>query len=341
MTSQAAAQSAPDLDRRPRLGFVGVGWIGRHRMQAILDSGQAECVALADPSPDCLNEAAALAPEATQCQSLRDVLDSGVDGVVLATPSALHAEQAIEALERGVAVFCQKPLGRSEAEVRAVIAAARRADRLLGVDMSYRFTEAARRVREIVRSGGIGEVFAAELVFHNAYGPDKPWFHDRALSGGGCVIDLGVHLVDMALWTLGFPNVARVTSTLFADGRPLPPDPVEVETYALATITLETGATIQFTCSWNLHAGREAAIGAAFHGTKGGAAFSNVDGSFYDFVADRFDGTRSERLVTPPDAWGGRAAAAWAERLAEDARFDPGIAELSAVAAAIDGIYGR
>lgn len=337
----AAERRAVDLQRRPRLGFVGVGWIGRHRMQAIIDGGEAECAALADTSPECMNDAAALAPEATRCGSLREVLESGVDGIVLATPSALHAEQAIAALERGVAVFCQKPLGRSEAEVRAVIAAARKADRLLGVDMSYRFAEAARRVREIVRSGQIGDVFAADLVFHNAYGPDKPWFYDRALSGGGCVIDLGVHLVDMALWTLAFPKVGQVTSTLFAEGRPLPPDPGEVETYAVATITLQNGAIIRLTCSWNLHAGREAVIGATFHGTAGGASFANVDGSFYDFVADRFDGTRSERLVTPPDAWGGRAAVAWAEQLARSPRFDPAIGELEAVAATIDRIYGR
>jgi predicted dehydrogenase len=49
-------------------------------------------------------------------------------------------------------------------------------------------------------------VFAVDLVFHNAYGPDKPWFYDPELSGGGCVMDLGVHLVDLALWSLDFPG---------------------------------------------------------------------------------------------------------------------------------------
>ena len=51
-------------------------------------------------------------------------------------------------------------------------------------------------------------MYAVELAFHNAYGPDKEWFYDRRVSGGGCVVDLGVHLIDLALWTLGFPDVA-------------------------------------------------------------------------------------------------------------------------------------
>src|SRR5581483_11998218 len=96
--------------------------------------------------------------------------------------------------------------------------AARKADRLLGVDLSYRFISQAKAIRDLVRQGELGEVFAAELMFHNAYGPDKDWFYERALSGGGCVIDLGIHLIDLALWNLNFPKVTNVASRLFAQG---------------------------------------------------------------------------------------------------------------------------
>src|SRR5690606_4635728 len=95
-------------------------------------------------------------------------------------------------------------------EVQPVIEAARSADRLLGVDFSYRFTEAMQAVRSLVEGGALGRVYAVDLVFHNAYGPDKPWFYDPRLAGGGCVMDLGIHLVDLALWTLGFPVVRDV-----------------------------------------------------------------------------------------------------------------------------------
>jgi predicted dehydrogenase len=253
----------------------------------------------------------------------------------------MHAEQSIRALERGAAVFCQKPLGRTAAEVRDVLDAARAANRLVGVDLSYRFTHGMRLVRDVVRSGELGRIYAVDLVFHNAYGPDKPWFYDPTLSGGGCVMDLGVHLVDLALWTMDFPQVSGVRGTLFAGGEPLNAHPDKVEDYAIATIELETGAAVQLACSWRLHAGCDAVISAAFHGTHGGAALRNVNGSFYDFAAERYRGTARETLASPPDAWGGRAAADWAMRLAAGEQSDPQVERLVDVARVLDQIYGR
>ncbi|MFH5923577.1 Gfo/Idh/MocA family protein [Roseomonas xinghualingensis] len=325
----------------PRLGFLGVGWIGRHRMQAILATGAAEAAAICDPSPEMAAEAQKLAPGAKLVDSLEEMLSLGLDGVVIATPSAMHAAQSIQALTQGAAVFCQKPLGRTATEVRAVVAAARAADRLLEVDLSYRFTEGMRRIREAIRAGELGSPYAIDLVFHNAYGPDKPWFRDPALSGGGCVMDLGVHLVDLALWALDFPRVARVSGSLFAGGEPLAGRTDRVEDYAVATIELETGAVVRLACSWNLHAGCDAVIAADFHGTSGGAALRNVNGSFYDFTAERFHGTSRETLAVPPDEWGGRAAAGWALRLAGGTRFDPVAEQLVTVSEVLDRIYGR
>lgn len=335
------APAAPGL-ARPRVGFVGVGWIGRHRMEAIARAACVDLVAICDASDAACESATALAPGALRAPSLEAMLEHGVDGVVIATPSALHAEQAIAALDRGVAVFCQKPLARTAAETRRVVEAARRADRLLGVDFSYRYTEGVQRIRELVTGGALGDVYAVDLVFHNAYGPDKAWFYDAALSGGGCVIDLGIHLVDLALWMLGSPAIEDVTSRLFAGGRPLA-KPVEsvVEDFAEARLDLANGTAVRLACSWRLPAGRPAVIEAAFYGTRGGAALRNVDGSFFDFVADRFDGTASHRLASPPDDWGGRAAADWARRLAAGERFDPACEDVVAVAAALDRVYGR
>lgn len=326
---------------RPRIGFLGVGWIGRHRMQAIVNTGSIEVAAIADPSSDMALEAGKLAPDAKLVSTLDDILDCAVDGVVIATPSAMHAEQSIKALERGVAVFCQKPLGRHVAEVQAVVDAARHADRLLCVDLSYRFTEGMRRIRDIVRSGELGHIYGVDLVFHNAYGPDKPWFYDPALSGGGCVMDLGVHLVDLALWTLGNPGVGPVSGKLFTGGTPLKDSSTQVEDYAVATVELDTGAVAQLACSWKLQAGCEAVISATFYGTQGGVSLRNVNGSFYDFTAERYWGTSRETLTSPPDEWGGRAAADWAMRLAAGERFDPAAQDLVTVAHVLDRIYGR
>lgn len=326
---------------RPRLGFLGTGWIGRHRMEAIVKTGAVQVAAIADPSLDMAAEAQKLAPDARLVSTLDELLDAGVDGVVIATPSAMHAEQSIQALQRGAAVFCQKPLGRTAAEVRAVVAAARSADRLLAVDLSYRFTEGMERIRQLLASGELGQIYAVDLVFHNAYGPDKPWFYDPALSGGGCVMDLGVHLVDLALWSLDFPQVTSISSKLLAGGKPIAGHGDTVEDYAVATLELETGAVVRLACSWKLQAGREAEISAAFYGTQGGAALRNVGGSFYDFTAEHFNGTVSETLASAPDDWDGRAAADWARRLAAGKGFDPSAEKLIEVSQVLDRIYGR
>jgi predicted dehydrogenase len=325
----------------PRLGFLGVGWIGRHRMDAIAASGAGVVAAVADADLDAAAAAAAPydADVVTPAAMLHDV--DGLDGVVIATPSALHAEQSTVALARGLAVFCQKPLARTAAECEGVVDAARTADRLLGVDLSYRHLAAVEPVRALLADGALGDVYAGDLVFHNAYGPDKPWFTDPARSGGGCVIDLGIHLVDLALWLLGRPKTDAVTSRLYAKGRLLDADPAVVEDYAVARLDLDTGVTLSLTCSWFLHAGVNAEIGVTLHGTDGSVSISNVGGSFYDFTAHHLTGTSSRLLAEPPDEWGGRAAVEWARQLAGSPRFDPAVTDLVEVAAVLDRVYGR
>jgi predicted dehydrogenase len=310
-------------------------------MEAIAQADAGQVVSVFEPSREMREAALAAAPGARAVESFDALLESDIDGVVIATPSALHAEQSIAALERGIAVFCQKPLGRTAQEAGAVVAAARRADLLLGVDLSYRFTAGMRAIHDVLATGELGEVFAVDLVFHNAYGPDKAWFYDGALSGGGCVMDLGIHLVDLALWTLDFPQVTGVDSRLFAAGSPLAGRSSVVEDFATARLDLASGTEVRLACSWNLHAGLDAEISASYYGTAGGIQMRNVNGSFYDFVTDRFRGTSRERITEPPDSWGGRAAVDWARRLAAGTRFDPDSERLVEISAVIDRIYGR
>ena len=336
---QATQSPARVQARPPRIGFLGIGWIGRHRLQAILEAGVAEIVALADADTTTAAEIAALIPGATVVPTLESLLQIKPDAVVIATPTALHAEQATTALQSGAAVFCQKPLGRSAAETARVVHTARTADRLLAIDMSYRFVRGCQKVKELVQAGEIGEVFAVDATFHNAYGPDKSWYYDPVLSGGGCVIDLGIHLIDLALWVLHFPMVQNVSSRLFSGGKPLRGSHRALEDYAVARLDMDSGAAVNLACSWHLPAGRDAVIQATFYGTKGGLTVRNISGSFYDFRAEQFDGTARKVLDEAPDRWGGRAAVSWVERLTESFSYDPAVESAQQVAAVIDAIY--
>jgi predicted dehydrogenase len=334
-------ESAVAVPALPRLGFLGTGWIGLHRMQALAASGRGTVAAVADVSAARLQQAAATAPAAVTTDSLDALLELELDGIVIATPSGLHAEQAIRALESGVAVFCQKPLARTAAETRAVIAAAHAADRLLGVDLSYRHTAAMRAVREAVRGGAAGDIHAVDLVFHNAYGPDRGWARNPALAGGGCVIDLGIHLIDLALWTLDFPGIAHVHSQLHAGGQRLELPAAVCEDHAFATFEMATGAAVRLACSWEKHIGQDAIIAVEFAGTRGAAAMRNVNGSFHDFTAELRRGAAVQTLAVPPDDWGGRALVEWSVRIGQGAGFDPGICSMLAVAQALDEVLGR
>jgi predicted dehydrogenase len=322
-----------------KLGILGVGWIGRNRMQAMLNTGKVEAIAICDPGPEPVSEAHVLAPEAEAVDSLEHMLALKPDAVVIATPSALHADQAITVLRSGAAVFCQKPLGRSAGEVEAVLDAARSADRLLGVDLSYRRTAAMQAIRGLIRAGALGKPFAADLTFHNAYGPGNAWFYDPRLSGGGCLIDLGVHLVDLALWLFDFPEVIEARGRPLKNGRPANAD--ECEDFFTGELELANGVQVRLACSWNLSAGQDADIRASFYGTDGGAEMRNDNGSFFDFVADRFTGRERERLTNFPDDWGGRAAADWVEKLASGARFEGTTTGLLETARTLDRLYGR
>jgi predicted dehydrogenase len=288
-------------------------------MRALLEAG-AEAAAVCDPAPEAAARAAADAPGCEVVPSLEDLLARGLDGIVIATPSAAHAEQAIRGLDAGAAVFCQAPLARTAAEARRVVDAAQEADRLLRVDLSCRHAAGVAELRRLVQEGALGRIYAVELAFHDAYGPDGAWLHGGGLPGGR-LMDLGVHLVDLALWVLGFPEVKELSAPLGAA--------VQLE--------LSDGTSVRL-ASRRPRVGRDCVIEAAFHGTKGGAALHDTGGSLQDLEVERFHGTRRERLAGPPDAWGGGAAVAWAEALAHGARFDPAVASMVDVHATLDRI---
>src|SRR4051812_30915425 len=115
-------QPTPPRLNRPRLGFAGVGWIGRNRLETLVASGDVEVSGIFDPVESAADQASELAPDATCVTSFDELLALELDGVVIATPSALHAAQTIAALRAGKAVFCQKPLARTREETERVVA---------------------------------------------------------------------------------------------------------------------------------------------------------------------------------------------------------------------------
>lgn len=325
---------------RPDIAFMGTGWIGLNRMKSLINANICNPVAILEPDPANAQRAHLLAPSAEIVVTPEELYELEPDGIVIATPSALHADQCISALENGIAVFCQKPLARSAEECEKIIRTASIVNRLLGVDFSYRLTNGMKRINELRCE--LGEIFSVDLVFNNAYGPDKSWFYDRYLSGGGCLLDLGVHLIDLALWMLDFPEIKNVSSTLFSKGKIIEDDKADtVEDYVLAQFETLSGTVIRLVCSWNISAGQDSEIKASFYGTKASELFYNVRGSYYDFEAALCRGTSKKIISYPPDEWGGRALINWTRTLQDSRLFSDSAWEYYKIAELIDKIYKR
>lgn len=322
---------------RVRLGFVGLGWIGRRRLDALAGDPSIEIAALFDSVSERLADAAKAHPNAAVSASLDDLLSRELDGVVIATPNGAHAAQALRCLQHGAAVFCQKPLATTARDVHRVIDAARDANRRLGIDFCYRHVSGMAELGRRIAAGELGEITSIDLEFHNAYGPDKQWCFDRATAGGGCLLDLGVHLLDLALWLQGMPELALVSAARFSQGRRVADDALEDQAYA--ELRQANGALVRIACSWYAQIGCDAVIRARILGSQGGALWRNVGGSFHDFELFCCRGAQREALARGPDEWGPRALAAWAHRLAQDRSFDAAAADIARSAAIIDGIY--
>lgn len=323
----------------PRLGFVGLGWIGRNRLTALLAARKAVIEGIYDTDPKQIKETLTIAPNAKVFDSYESLLTSEIDGIVIATPNSFHYEQIIKALQKNLPVFCQKPLARNSFEVQNILNLAKAKNKLLGIDLSYRYLRGSMLLKQLISGEKIGQIYAIESSFHNAYGPDKKWFYDKKLAGGGCLIDLSTHLIDYVLWILTTENVGSINSHLYADGEKCKSSGNKTENYASVNFLINDSILTQITSSWNTHAGQDAVINYSFYGTEGSLHLHNINGSYYDFILEHAQKTKKSILDAPPDDWGGGAIIKWATTLSKSASYDPSVQSILKVATIIDIVY--
>ena len=204
-----------------RVALVGTGWVMDFHARAVREHPGAELVAAAnwrEPSLRALAGRHHIPRVTTDWREL--AADPAVDAVVVATPNALHAEQAIAFLEAGKHVLVEKPMGRTLAEADAMVAAAARARGWLMVAHCWRFHPDVRALRARVAGGELGEIVKTRSYgVHAGWGPSG-WFIDPELAGGGALLDMGVHAIDTTRYLLGDPAPERVCAAVDAEDRP-------------------------------------------------------------------------------------------------------------------------
>ena len=200
----------------PGVAIVGCGLIGQKRAKAL---GPSRLVACADIEIGRAQALAQTAPGAVACANWREVLDRGdVDAVIVSTTNDALAEVTLAAVEAGKHVLVEKPAARSAREIDTLIDAARRTGVRVRVGFNHRHHPALRKARELCGAGAVGEMmFVRGRYGHGGrVGYEREWRADPTRSGGGELIDQGVHLIDLARWFLGdFSGVAGWAHTYF------------------------------------------------------------------------------------------------------------------------------
>jgi len=266
-----------------RLGLIGLGGIGQLTLRDCVELPYFEPLAGADPSPEMRRRAAEVLPEDALFSDYRQMLRAvPLDAVFIATPNVLHAPAAVSALQAGCHVLCEKPMAESLAAAKRIYRAAQETGRLFMVAQNQRFRRDAAWLKGQIADGLLGDIYA----LHTRWLRRRPltegrWFRNRRLSGGGPLIDLGVHVMDLALWLAGFPAPERVSANA---GRYVM-DTGDVEDWACAFIRLAGGKTLTCEVMEKGFVEREI-IQVEIRGTKGGVMIDGGEGTTIFLTVD-------------------------------------------------------
>lgn len=272
-------------NRKLRAGIIGLG-VGQAHAKGYLSSPHSELVAVCDLNETRLNEWADKWNIDARYSDYKQMLrDAKLDIVSVCLPNAAHAGVSIDALKAGVHVICEKPMAVNVAEAQAMVEAAKASQRHLMVSYNYRYRSDTQWMRRMVTDGKLGSIYHAHVTWLRETGiPGWGLFGSKAASGGGALIDLGVHVIDLALWMMDFPAVKTVsgqTRSLFGplgrktwgrtEGQKIEGG-FDVDDGSVAFLRLANGASMTLNIAWAEHGQpQEDMFRVELQGTEGSA----------------------------------------------------------------------
>ena len=300
-----------------RIGVIGTGGISREHLKGYAQNPHVEIYALCDINPDTLAKRAAefgVERTFTNCEDMLKLPE--IDAVSVCTWNSAHAPCTIAALNAGKHVLCEKPMALNSEEARAMKAAAEKNGKLLMIGFVRRFGNDCAILQDLIEDDQFGEIYYAKATYLRRNGNPGGWFGDKARSGGGPLIDLGVHVIDLSRYLLGCPKPVSVYGATFhklgnrpnikaakayMSTRADDTDVCDVEDMATALIRFDNGAVISVEASFSLNLKKNVGNIELF-GTKAGAkidpeleVFSEVAGYMTNVSLDQptalsFDG---------------------------------------------------
>ncbi|MCD6406148.1 MAG: Gfo/Idh/MocA family oxidoreductase [Planctomycetes bacterium] len=269
------------MARKIRVGVIGLG-LGKHHLAGFHAAPDVEVTALADLNTDLLDQYGAQYGVENLHTDYRDLLKhKKIDGVSIALPNWLHKPVAVAALRAGKHVMVEKPAALNAREAAAMLAAAGKAGKILMIAVNNRYRSDVQYIRDRVAAGDFGKVYSAKCGYLRRDGIPTwgGWFMDKAKSGGGPIIDLGVHMIDMTLFIMGWPKVQAVSAAAYQNFQArVPGKPTyTVEDHAVAQLRLEGGAVLSFETSWASHIKEKSRNWVEICGTKAGAKLDPLE----------------------------------------------------------------
>lgn len=239
-----------------KIAVIGVGSISSVHINGYLKNPNVELYAFCDINEETLKTkgekygiSRLYTDEETMLRELPEI-----DAVSVCTWNSAHAPCTILALQYGKHVLCEKPMAMNAAEARAMIDASKKYGKKLMIGFVRRFGNDAAITKDFIDAGNLGDVYYAKTTYLRRNGCPGGWFGDKSRSGGGPLIDLGVHRLDLALWLMGYPEPAWVMGSTYAK---IGPDRAKqrgleytVEDLACAMIKFKNGATLELGVSW-------------------------------------------------------------------------------------------
>jgi predicted dehydrogenase len=233
---------------KAKVGMIGLGWIAQvFHMPIISKFNDAEITCVCDRDK---TRARAIAEKYGIKRFYTDykemLANEELDAVDICTSTDMHKEVSIACLEAKRDVFVEKPIARKLDEAIAIAESVKKNRRQLMVGMNHRFRPDAMMLRSFIENSELGKVFYAKTGWLKKPSSEGSWFSQKEMSGGGVILDMGIVMLDLALWMTGYPEVSRVNATNYSHK-------TKVEDSSVAYLTMKNGATITIEVSWNFH----------------------------------------------------------------------------------------
>lgn len=287
-----------------KIGIIGTGSISEQHIEAYLNNKNVELYAFCDLNEERLKYMAGKYNITRTFTDMNEMLSlPEIDAVSVCTWNSAHAPCAIAALNAGKHVLCEKPMSVSKADAQAMKEAADRNSKLLMIGFVRRYGNDCKILKEFIESDYFGELYYAKATYLRRKGNPGGWFGDKTRSGGGPLIDLGVHVIDLVRYLMGNPKPVSVYGATFKklDDRKnikgkqfykassaTDHDICDVEDLASAMIRFDNGAVLSIEASFSLNIKKDEGKIELF-GTKGGAKLDpelELYSEINDYLAD-------------------------------------------------------